>query len=219
LLTLAVDCALRLINLGLADGEKILGELSCDVGTRQAELLPSAVADFLSLFGYAARDIGLVAVTTGPGYFTGIRVGMSYAAALAESVGALVVSAPTLLAMASSLCEALGAAGSPVAIAPVIMAGKDSVYAAVYGRSGDGITDLFEPSYVGISDFIRVIRSFEVKSPLVITGAALPEELKACGTPAVTPPLSLPSGILRAARSLPPEDPAKIRAVYLREPG
>jgi tRNA threonylcarbamoyladenosine biosynthesis protein TsaB len=225
LLTLAVDCALRRIGLGLSDsgscslGEKILGELSFDAGTRQAELLPSSVANFLSLFGHTVRDIGLIAVTEGPGYFTGIRVGMSYAAALAESVGAMVVAVPTLLAMSLPLLGILKLAGSPAMVAPLIPAGRNSVYAAVYGYGGGKITASLDPSYMGTSDFANVVDAFDAERGIILTGVTLPSELASRGHKMITPPPSMPSGILEAARSLLPADPAEIRAVYLRAPG
>jgi tRNA threonylcarbamoyladenosine biosynthesis protein TsaB len=219
LLTLAVDCALRRIGLGLSDGEKTLGELSCDVGTRQAELLPCSVANFLSVFGYTVRDIGLIAVTEGPGYFTGIRVGVSYAAALAESVGALVVAVPTLLAMALPLLGAFKLAGLPIDVAPLIPAGRDSVYAAIYGQSGDKIKASLEPSHIGTSDFANVIGAFDAEHRPILTGTALPVELASRGYAMISPPPLMPSGVLEAARSFAPADPAEIRAVYLREPG
>ena len=219
MLTLAIDCALRRIGLGLSDGEKILGELSCDVGTRQAELLPSSVANFLSLFGHTVRDVGLIAITEGPGYFTGIRVGMSYAAALAESVGARVAAVPTLLAMTLPLLEMSKLIGSPVAVAPLIPAGRNSVYAAVYGYNGGKITASLQPSHIGTSDFANVITAFDAAHRPVLTGVTIPEELASRGLAAITPPPSIPSGILEAARAIAPADPAEIRAVYLREPG
>ena len=219
MLTLAIDCALRRISLGLADGEKTLGELSCDAGARQAELLPAVAANFLSLFGHTVRDVDLIAVTEGPGYFTGIRVGMSYSAALAESVGALVVAVPTLLAMALPLLDIFRPIGSPVAVAPLIPAGRNSVYAAVYGHEDDKITTLLEPSYIKTVDFANAIGAFGAERRPLLTGVVLPDELTSRGCAMITPPPSMPSGILKAARSLAPIDPAEIRAVYLREPG
>jgi tRNA threonylcarbamoyladenosine biosynthesis protein TsaB len=219
LLTLAIDCALRRVALGLSDGEKMLGELSCDVGTRQAELLPSAVENFLSLFGHTVRDVGLIAVTEGPGYFTGIRVGMSYAAALAESVGARVVAVPTLLAMACPLLDMFNFVGSPVKVAPLIPAGRDSVYAAVYGYMDGEISASLEPSYIKTFDFMNVLGAFNAANRLVLTGVGIPEELKSGGWGIITPPPLMLSGVLEVARSLTPTDPANIRAVYLREPG
>ena len=68
MLTLAIDCALRRINLGASDGDNLLGELSVDVGMRQSELLPTAVRDFLSMAGKNIGEVEHVAVTVGPGY-------------------------------------------------------------------------------------------------------------------------------------------------------
>ncbi|MDR3165865.1 MAG: tRNA (adenosine(37)-N6)-threonylcarbamoyltransferase complex dimerization subunit type 1 TsaB [Synergistaceae bacterium] len=219
LLTLAIDCALRRIELGLSDGHKTFGELSCDAGTRQAELLPMSVSNFLSLFGYTVKDVGLIAVTQGPGYFTGIRVGISYAASLAESVGALVVAVPTLLAMALPLLGMFKSAGVPMTVAPLIPAGRDSLYAAVYGYKDDKITASLEPSHIKTSDFMDVIAAFDADHQPILTGVTLPVEPASHDYAMITPPPLMSSGILEAARTLAPIDPAEIRAVYLREPG
>ena len=222
MLTLAIDCALRRIHLGAADGEVFLGELSADVGTRQSEALPGAVGDFLRVFGFTVSDVGRIAVTTGPGYFTGIRVGLSYAAALAESVGALVCGVSTLRAMALPVMEAPVASEASPVTAPVITAGRDSFYAAIYGaRRGIGVLSgqrdvLMEPSHISARDLSDRLGAFEDSGVVVVS----------CGAPAaafkqsfhVLPPSGVPRGVLMAAASEPYRDPSEIRAVYLRLP-
>ena len=86
-LTLAIDCSLRWISLGLADGVNPHGEENTNTGPKQSEILADSTARFLLKFGFSFADIEQIAVTTGPGYYTGIRVGLSYAALLAESLG------------------------------------------------------------------------------------------------------------------------------------
>ncbi|MDR1885918.1 MAG: tRNA (adenosine(37)-N6)-threonylcarbamoyltransferase complex dimerization subunit type 1 TsaB, partial [Synergistaceae bacterium] len=85
-LILAIDCAMRWLNLGLSDGGALIGAEAVNSDTRQSGLLPGAVDDFLSRRGVSLGDLGVIAVTTGPGYYTGIRVGLSYASSLAESL-------------------------------------------------------------------------------------------------------------------------------------
>ena len=213
MLTLVIDCALRRINLGAADGENFLGELSIDVGTRQSEMLPIAVRDFLMMFGLTAGDIGHIAVTVGPGYFTGIRVGLSYAAALAESVGALVSGASTLSAIALPLIETLAASGASSLVVPVIPAGSDSLYAAVYGVRSDV---LLEPSHIRMEDLFDYLESRSDSEGVIISGnipAAF--EKKSLN---IIPPPSVPRGVLMAAASESPKGPSEIKAVYLRLP-
>ena len=214
MLTLVIDCALRRINLGAADGKNFIGELSVDVGTGQSETLPGAVRDFLLMFGLTVRDVGHIAVTAGPGYFTGIRVGLSYAAALAESVGALVSGVSTLRAMALPLMEALAACDASSFVAPVIPAGRDSLYAAMYSVCGD---ILMEPSHIRTEDLSGCIVSREDSDRVIITGSISGMELEKKHLRVIPPP-SVPRGVLMAAASVSPADPSEVKAVYLRCP-
>lgn len=70
-----------------------------------------------------------IAVSVGPGSFTGIRVGMSAGRALAYAWDATPVAVPTLVAWA----EALGGVGRTVALRP---AGRDAMFAQVFGPGG-----------------------------------------------------------------------------------
>ncbi len=90
-LTLAIDCAMRRINLGLGENAAFLGCESLNSGAKQGDILPVVVDEFVSRLGHRLPDIDRIAVTVGPGYYTGIRVGLSYATALAESLGARVL--------------------------------------------------------------------------------------------------------------------------------
>ena len=66
-LTLAIDCSLRWISLGLADGVNPHGEENTNTGPKQSEILADSTARFLSKFGFSFADIEQIAVTTGPG--------------------------------------------------------------------------------------------------------------------------------------------------------
>lgn len=214
MLTLAIDCSLRRINLGASGGENFLGELGADVGTRQSELLPGAVRDFLAIFGKSPLDITRVAATVGPGYYTGIRVGLSYAAALAESVGASLSGVSTLRAVALPLIEALSAARAAAVVTPVIQASRETIYAAMYGISRDGEKTLIPPTHASIAEFMETVE--KTAGELIIIGNDVPAELRERHK--VLPALSVGRGVLLAAKDEPAADPADIRAVYLRPP-
>jgi tRNA threonylcarbamoyladenosine biosynthesis protein TsaB len=217
MLTLAVDCALRMINLGAFEGEKFLGELSAQVGTKQAELLPSAVQNFLSILGKTVRDVEHIAVTVGPGYYTGIRVGLSYASALAESVNATVAGVSTLRAMALSHAESLVSAKASATVASVIPASRDSIYAAIYGPRCEGDKIFLAPSHIKHDDFVEFLESTNFGRDVIIIGNEFPDEF--CpGFNRISPVPGMARGILGAVRDEKPADPASLKGVYLRPP-
>ena len=126
-LILALDCSLRWTNVAvLMDGDVLVSEC-LDIGRRQAAELPLVVERLLTAARHGFKDIDLLAVTNGPGYFTGIRIGVSYAAALAYALGKRIVPVSTLQMLAyGSILES-----RPVLAA--VYAGKERLYAASFG--------------------------------------------------------------------------------------
>jgi tRNA threonylcarbamoyladenosine biosynthesis protein TsaB len=138
-LILAVDCSLRRTNAavfaGAGEGGEVLASESLDIGRRQAAELPLVVERVLAaagrrLEGAKLSEVGLMAVTNGPGYFTGLRVGVSYATALAYGLGIEVVPVCTLDMLAHPYTEAGEAA------LVLVYAGQSRVYAASFGCGG-----------------------------------------------------------------------------------
>ena len=85
----------------------------------------------LEAAGCTTGDIDLIAVTDGPGYFTGLRVGAAWAAALAYGLGIKIVPVSTLRMLAySRLCDAL-----PTLV--LVYAGHGFAYAASFGCLDD----------------------------------------------------------------------------------
>jgi len=73
-----------------------------------AERLPGFVAEALAAAGWCAGDVTRIAVTTGPGGFTGVRVGVAFARGFALVRGIAAVGVPSLVAIAASLRQNAG---------------------------------------------------------------------------------------------------------------
>jgi tRNA threonylcarbamoyladenosine biosynthesis protein TsaB len=117
----------------LGDGSSHLVGLGrvVDVLLRQAQLSPA--------------DITRVALVEGPGSFTGLRIGMSYAKGLVAALDVDVVTVGTLELLALARLYPIGVTEpSPEpagAVAVMVDARKAEVYAAVFGRTGDSPSD------------------------------------------------------------------------------
>lgn len=84
---LAIDCAHGDCSAALSDGEKIISEIDEQMERGQAERLIPMVRDVLKQADASFADIDVVAVTTGPGSFTGVRVGLAAADGIAMAAG------------------------------------------------------------------------------------------------------------------------------------
>ncbi len=101
MLILALDTATDKGSLALVTEDKLLGEMSLESqGTYLTRLMPGVKA-LLEETGSQLRDLGAVAVSTGPGNFTGLRIGLATAKGLAWSLGCPLVPVPTMEALAA----------------------------------------------------------------------------------------------------------------------
>lgn len=132
MLLLAIDTSGKDGSIALtncqADSCQILGFAALDGGAFSAQLVPQ-IAALLSKHGFTKRDIGAFAATSGPGSFTGLRVGLAAVKALAE-----VLNKPIA---AVSLLEAI-AANAPDPVLAAMDAGRKEIYT----RQHDGSESL-----------------------------------------------------------------------------
>ena len=88
---LAIDCCLKITGVALMIDGVILDSEQQDLGRKQTAELPLMVKGMLERNDVAFDALDYVALTNGPGYFTGIRVGAAYASGLAYASGAKVI--------------------------------------------------------------------------------------------------------------------------------
>jgi tRNA threonylcarbamoyladenosine biosynthesis protein TsaB len=99
---LAIDTSTRTIGIAIYDGVQVLAEniwTSRDYHTVQ---LAPAVSETLAHAGIALKDLKVLAVATGPGSFTGLRIGMALAKGMALACRLPIIGVPTLDIIAES---------------------------------------------------------------------------------------------------------------------
>ncbi|MCW2699744.1 MAG: putative glycoprotease [Blastococcus sp.] len=129
MLVLALDTATPTLVAGLArwsaaDGAQVLAQRCVASGTKHAELLTPAIRDALADAGLSMAGLEAVVVGLGPGPFTGLRVGVVTAAALADALGLPVIGVCSL--------DAVGSGARTV----VTDARRKEVYWATYTADG-----------------------------------------------------------------------------------
>ena len=135
MLLLAADTSgkhgsIALARCGPDDACSVIEVVPLEGGTFSAQLVPQ-IAALLAKHGFDKNDIGGFAVVSGPGSFTGVRVGLAAIKALAE-----VLQKPIA---AVSLLEAIAVSGrSQGKVIAVLDAGRGEVYAGEYEVHGDG---------------------------------------------------------------------------------
>ena len=97
---LGLDTSTEILGLALLREGRVVSSLSLAIGRNHSEKLPGTLGRFLSEAGALVSDLSGLAVSIGPGSFTGLRVGLSLAKGMASTLGLPLVGVPTLKALA-----------------------------------------------------------------------------------------------------------------------
>ena len=148
MLVLALDTALAACSAALYDStqRRVLATRHEPMQRGHAERLADMVDEVMREAGLPFRDIDRIAVTTGPGAFTGVRIALAFARALAVALNCPVVGVTTLQALAAS--AQTQAEGRPVAA--VIDARRGEVYFQMFAAD---LTPLTPAQTLSVAQF------------------------------------------------------------------
>lgn len=153
---LAIECAVENGSLALIEGGFVLASTSSEVGlapSRAEELIP-AVDLILRKGNLSLKEIDLIAVSTGPGSYSGIRIGIATAIGLKHSLNVNCIGVPLLEAMALAI-------GSSDEIMSAVPVGKhDIAFQSFRRNAGDNLESASIPSAASEQDFLSELRSF-----------------------------------------------------------
>ena len=128
---LAIESATNLVGAALVTNGGSAAERSHQGGRMHAESLAPAIEEVCALSGLTVRDIDAIAVDTGPGLFTGLRVGVATAKALAQGLGLGVLAVSSLDILAAGAREEAGP-GRARTVVVVVDARRGEVFASQY---------------------------------------------------------------------------------------
>jgi tRNA threonylcarbamoyladenosine biosynthesis protein TsaB len=126
-------------SIAVARGSQVTS-VEFEAAGQHAPVVLATIVELLERAGVAPRDLDGVAVTTGPGSFTGIRVGLATVQGLAAACGWRVHACDSLRARAAVWC---GRVEEPLAV--VLDARRGEVYAGLYDATGTSPRVLVEP--------------------------------------------------------------------------
>jgi tRNA threonylcarbamoyladenosine biosynthesis protein TsaB len=125
---LGIDTATPILALGIVDEEKVLSEIRFNAGQTHAQILLPNIEKILKDSSLQLEDLDGIALSIGPGSFTGLRIGLATAKGLCFASGKPLLTVPTLDGLVyfnRSL---------PYPLVPVLDAKKNEVYSAVYNN-------------------------------------------------------------------------------------
>ena len=222
---LALDTTTRAGSIALVTDDRVVAERSGDPARTHAERLPVDILSLLHDAGVALAAVDVFAIASGPGSFTGLRIGIATLQGLALVNGRRIVPVSALEAIAQ-IGGRLLPAGAVVAV--WIDAHRREVFSALYrvaegpAFGPDRLNEMDAPA-VGspASTLSRWLASAKAPSVFTGDGAVLYADLLA-GRGTLIPPSALAGAIGRMAvhraRAGETLDPADVQPLYIRRP-
>ncbi|WP_449240864.1 tRNA (adenosine(37)-N6)-threonylcarbamoyltransferase complex dimerization subunit type 1 TsaB [Desulfoscipio gibsoniae] len=163
---LGIEAATPVAAVAVVAEGKILAErMVNNRRTHSVNLLPM-VRDTLSDAAINKEQLSGIAVSSGPGSFTGLRIGMSTARTLAQVLSLPLADVPTLDALAYPL------SGHAGLVCPILNARKNEVYAALYNNTSTGQECLVPARATGLSELLKLLEGFKERVTFIGDGVA-----------------------------------------------
>ncbi len=135
-LILNIDTATEHASVCISDGQQVLGLAESPDQKNHASFIQPAIQQLSKQCGIALKDIDAVAATSGPGSYTGLRVGLASAKGICYALQKPLILVNTLEVMAQALQLATAQLVNPsTLLCPLIDARRLEVFTAVYNTS------------------------------------------------------------------------------------
>ena len=198
------------------DGKELGYELSLEKKTHSETFMP-LVMRVCEKSGLKIADMDALAVTTGPGSFTGIRIGLSAVKGMALAAGLNVIPVSSLKALAMSV-ENVASDPYDTIIVPCFDARNDRVFAAAYDdQTGDVLVEDGAYFNQDFTELLEKIPGASDKQFLVVGDGAETVRKALFFTHKVqyaSGAVILPKGIMSAAEGIEPVNGAAVKASY-----
>jgi tRNA threonylcarbamoyladenosine biosynthesis protein TsaB len=159
---LALDTSTMVLGVAILQKEKVLASQMTNCRRNHAEQLMNVIIDLLAACQLEPHDLDQLAVTRGPGSYTGIRIGVTAAKTLAWALDIPLYSESTLRLMAEN------GRRFPGLIVPLIDARRSRVYAAGYQQQGEQMQEVLPQQVWPIESLLTRVQ--EQQQPVLFLG-------------------------------------------------
>jgi tRNA threonylcarbamoyladenosine biosynthesis protein TsaB len=208
---LGIETSTTQASVALLEGGKVVLERSSARPKQSAERLLPLIAELLGEAGWERSSLDRLAVSVGPGSFTGLRVGIACAQGLSLGLGVPLVGVGSLRAMARAVPDDL-----PGVRCAVLDARRGEVFVAAYA-TGPRAAEVLPPVALPTASALEAL-GVQLQGPVawIGSGLILLGRTPSCSTPATLEPSASAVGLL-AEQLDPATNPAL--PVYIRDAG
>jgi len=152
---LGLDTSTLMTTCAIMEGEILLGEFSLNLDMSHSEALVPMIKEMMDNLKIKMEDIDLIAVSTGPGSFTGLRIGVTTAKSFAHVLNKPIVGVSSLEVLANNIY-------TKGIIIPMMDARRDRVFTGIYSMDMNELKEILEPDAIEVEELIEYIsKSFQ----------------------------------------------------------
>lgn len=144
---LGIDTATSVASVALMDDDKLIGLMTLNDKKTHSQKLMVLIESLLEQTGFTLDDVDRIAVAAGPGSFTGLRIGVTTAKALAHGAGISVVEISSLESLAHNIPYDN--------VCAMMDARRDTVFTGIYGNKP------LAEDQIHIDDLLEKCQSYE----------------------------------------------------------
>lgn len=152
---LALDTSALVASAAITENGKVLAEYTLNYKLTHSQTIMPMIDEIVKMTETDLNTIDYIACSSGPGSFTGLRIGAATAKGLAHGLNKPIVAVPTLEALAYNIF------GSDKFICPIMDARRKQVYNAVYVSEGKKLDVILEEDTRIIDDVLDYVKDID----------------------------------------------------------
>ena len=155
---LSIETSANVASAAVTQDDRLIAEYTVNNKKTHSETLMPIIDTVLKNAGLDITDIDLIAVSEGPGSFTGLRIGISTAKGISHAANIPLVGISTLKSLAYNMpyCDYI--------ISPVMDARRAQVYNALYEWEDGKLTQIEAPRAISLEELLEELNSFDKKA-------------------------------------------------------
>lgn len=159
---LAIDTSTMVSGAAIATKDKLIAEIIMQLKLPQSQVLLGHIKEVLNIAHMDKKDLDGIAISIGPGSFTGLRIGLASAKMLSYALNIPVVAVSSLEAMAYHYPV------PNIYIASVLDAQKNNAYFALYEYNGNSFDEKKSISVMNFTEVVEFCSSLD--KPVIFVG-------------------------------------------------
>lgn len=169
---LAIESSSLVASVAIVEDDTVVAEYTINYKKTHSQTLLPMIDEICRITDYRLEDIDAIAVSAGPGSFTGLRIGSATAKGLGLALKKPLIHIPTVEAMAYNFYD------TEKYIVPIMDARRSQVYTGIYaferqeGKSGFGMHTLREPCAIDIREILKELN--EQGQEVIFVGDGIP---------------------------------------------